>query len=345
MRWRRCCRDRPPASRPSDLILAKVSWSIIAPAGSVALPAPPSAPSVSPASAAMPVVSLRSPARRQRVFLVGAAAAVAAHRDGEFAARHDRHTLALRAARATPVGRDRPPTLRTSPSRSAPRIDDLVAGVARQPDRRRRAKLLVARSTQIARARMQRRQACQLSFFASLSASRIASSTLKPYFATSARASASVVGSGTVGPEAMADGSSCGTSDIAQRRDLGQLPGTREPAALDPRQVLANGIDLADRRARAQQRAGQLPFLRERHAFGGRGPVGRTAARQQHQQEIVGAGALCQPQTVLRAFIPASSGTGWPAFDHPDPRVGTPWPWRVVAMPNSRAGSRPSWSR
>ena len=34
-----------------------------------------------------------------------------------------------------------------------------------------------------------------------------------------------------------------------QRHDLGALPGAREPAALDPRQVLANGVDLADRRA------------------------------------------------------------------------------------------------
>src|SRR5271169_3146656 len=36
-----------------------------------------------------------------------------------------------------------------------------------------------------------------------------------------------------------------------QRHDLGASSGPCEPAALDPRQVLANGIDLADRRAGA----------------------------------------------------------------------------------------------
>src|SRR4029077_1909053 len=41
-------------SRPSDFIFANVAWSIIAPAGSLALPAPPSAPSVSSARAEMP---------------------------------------------------------------------------------------------------------------------------------------------------------------------------------------------------------------------------------------------------------------------------------------------------
>src|ERR1700688_1219287 len=37
-------------------------WSMMAPAGSLALPAPPSAPSISAANAEMPGVSLRSPA-------------------------------------------------------------------------------------------------------------------------------------------------------------------------------------------------------------------------------------------------------------------------------------------
>ena len=45
------------------------------------------------------------------------------------------------------------------------------------------------------------------------------------------------------------------------------------------------------------------------------------------------------------AFSPASSGTGWPASMTLIRRVGTPWPWRVVAMPVSRAGSSPSASR
>ena len=68
-----------------------------------------------------------------------------------------------------------------------------------------------------------------------------------------------------------------------QRHDLGALAGARQPAALDPRQVLAHGVDLADRCARAQQGARHLLLLGQRHAMGRRDPVGGAAAREQHQ--------------------------------------------------------------
>src|SRR5262249_28547120 len=54
-----------------------------------------------------------------------------------------------------------------------------------------------------------------VSFFDSLSARLIASEASRLYFATIARASQRVVGSGTVGPEPIAEGSSPGTSEIA----------------------------------------------------------------------------------------------------------------------------------
>ena len=104
-----------------------------------------------------------------------------------------------------------------------------------------------------------------------------------------------------------------------QRDDFGRLAGAREPAALDPRQVLAHRVDLADRRARAQQRPGQELFLRERYALGRRDPVRRAAARQQHQHEIVVTGILCQSQTLLRALQPGLVGHRMTGFDHPDP--------------------------
>jgi len=67
-----------------------------------------------------------------------------------------------------------------------------------------------------------------------------------------ARASASVVGSGTVGPEAMADGSSRGTSDIASVTISASFPALRASRPpLIREQVLPNSVDLADRRARA----------------------------------------------------------------------------------------------
>ena len=53
------------------------------------------------------------------------------------------------------------------------------------------------------------------SFFWLVSACVIAAGAAILYFAIMARASASVVGSGTVGPEPIADGSSPGTSEIA----------------------------------------------------------------------------------------------------------------------------------
>src|SRR5882672_7404562 len=66
--------------------------------------------------------------------------------------------------------------------------------------------------------------------------------------------------------------------------------------------MLANSIDLAYRRAGAQQRPGHLLLLRERHPVGRRDPVRGAAARQQHQQEIVDIGLLRQLQTVVRAL-------------------------------------------
>ena len=46
---------------------------------------------------------LEQAGQRQRIFLVGAAAAVAAHGHGEFAAGQDRHALALGARLAAPA--------------------------------------------------------------------------------------------------------------------------------------------------------------------------------------------------------------------------------------------------
>ena len=81
-----------------------------------------------------------------------------------------------------------------------------------------------------------------------------------------------------------------------QRHDLGALGGARESPALDPRQVLANGVDLADRRAGAEQRPRHLQFLHKGHTLGRRDPIGRAAARQQHQHQIVDLGLLRQTQ-------------------------------------------------
>ena len=147
----------------------------------------------------------------------------------------------------------------------------------------------------------------------------------------SARASASVVGSGTVGPEPITAGSSPGTSEIAERHDARRMRAARQPAAFDAREMLAHGVDLADGGARAQQRARDRLLLGERQAVGRRDPVRRGAARNQHQHEIVGAGAVGERE---RAFGGIEAGLvrhRMAGFDHLD-HAGRP----AIAVPRDR---------
>ena len=100
-----------------------------------------------------------------------------------------------------------------------------------------------------------------------------------------ARASASVMGSGTVGPDPITAGSSPGTSEIASVTSRAGLMPLGQAAALDAREMLAHGVDLGDRRARCEQRAGQRLLLGEREARRRRDPVRGRAARHQHERQ------------------------------------------------------------
>ena len=60
-----------------------------------------------------------------------------------------------------------------------------------------------------------------------------------------------------------------------------------EAAALDPREMAADAIDLADRRARAEQRRGQRLLVRERQPVARQAGQRRGAAAQQDEDEIV----------------------------------------------------------
>jgi len=106
--------------------------------------------------------------------------------------------------------------------------------------------------------------------------------------------------------------------------------------------MLANSIDLADRRAGAQQRPGHLLLLRERHPVGRRDPVRGAAARQQHQQEIVDIGLLRQLQTVVRALQSSRVGHRMAGFDHPDPPRRHAMAVAGGRDAGSRDGARPS---
>ena len=105
-----------------------------------------------------------------------------------------------------------------------------------------------------------------------------------------------------------------------QRHDLGgALSGAGQPAALDPRQMLADDVHLADRRARTQQRAVHLLLLCERNAVGRRDPVRRAAAGQQHQQQVVSGCLGGETQRFVGGFQSGFVGYGMAGLDHPDP--------------------------
>ena len=176
-------------------------------------------------------------------------------------------------------------------------IDDLVAGVRCQPDRGVERGLRPRDQFEIARAQRRDRPACSFRSPASSSARADGVVDLETVFRDDARGHPPAWSdpARSVPRRSRTDRRAARRRSPASRSRRG-CAGARQPAALDPRQMLAHGIDLADRRARAQQRAGHLLLLRERHAFGRRDPVGRAAAGQQHQQQVVGAGLLRQPQ-------------------------------------------------
>ena len=169
-----------------------------------------------------------------------------------------------------------------------------------------------------------------------------ASSTVRLYFATSARASASVVGSGTVGPDAIAEGSSCGTSEIASVTiSAARCPAraSRPPLIRDRclRTMFISPIGAPERSsarftccfcANETPSAGAIQFAEPP-------PDNSTSNRSS------AVASAASRSVSSAAFSPASSGTGWPASITLIRRVGTPWPWRVVAMPVSRDGLQP----
>ena len=270
----------------------RLSPSANAPAGSSASPAPPSVPSVSaarPRHAGMPASADR---QRQRVFLVRAAAALP--RMVTVNSPPERITARLPCARSVA---GQPGVRLRDVARFA--LDDWRRAICIRSRRRapplppraaRRPAAPPARSCRAGEHRIARLRRFHWPGRRARASPRPAASSL--YLATIARASASVVGSGTVGPEPIADGSSprhVGDGDRRHRRRIGVA---RQPAAFDAREMFAHGVDLADGGARAQQRARHRLLVFKRYAGGRRDPVGRGAARHQHQHEIVGPRAI-----------------------------------------------------
>ena len=122
-----------------------------------------------------------------------------------------------------------------------------------------------------------------------------------------------------------------------ERQHRGRRGDRREPPALDAREVLPDGVDLADVGAGAQQRPGDALLLRERELACRRDPVRRAAARQQHQDEVVGrrlAGERERPLGRLDALAVRHRMAGLDDRDQPR-RLA------IAVARHGEAGSRP----
>ncbi len=104
-----------------------------------------------------------------------------------------------------------------------------------------------------------------------------------------------------------------------QRQHRRRVRRAREAPALDAREMFAHGVDRADRCAGAEQGAIHVLLLLQRDAVHGRDPVGRAAAGEQHQHEVVRCGALRHLQRSLRRALARRIGNRMPRFDHLDP--------------------------
>ncbi len=143
------------------------------------------------------------------------------------------------------------------------------------------------------------------------------------YLASTARASAKVEGSGTVGPEAMTAGSSPGTSEIAKVTIC--APGAAAAASRPPliaerclRTVLISPI-VAPERSKARV---TCLLVRERQAGRGEGQQRRAAARNEADKLVIGPEAAREIEDALRGALAGSVGHRVARLDDLDPLAG-----------------------
>ena len=228
--------------------------STSAPAGSDAEPAPPSAPSVSPAIAEMPAVSFSKPASASAYSWLGPPRPLPRTVTVSSPPERIATRLPLRARlqrQPRMIGGD----LARLAFEIGAEIDGLVAIVlasftAASSDCRGRA---ISSKLRMRKGGI----ACLAAFVAGIverAADRIVD--LEPVFGDDGAriGQRRRIGHGrTRGDRRRIVARHVGDRE---RQDLAcALAGARQPPALDPRQMFANGVDLADRRARAQQRA------------------------------------------------------------------------------------------
>ena len=96
-----------------------------------------------------------------------------------------------------------------------------------------------------------------------------------------------------------------------------------EPAAFDAREMLTHAIDLADIGAAAQQRAGGRLLFFKCDAGRRRDPIGRGAAGEKNEHEVIGGRLIGKGQRAFGAGNSGLVGDRVACFDHGDP-LGRP---------------------
>ena len=100
------------------------------------------------------------------------------------------------------------------------------------------------------------------------------------------------------------------TSERASVSTVAGAGRAREQAALEAREVLAHGVELADRRAGGQQQLRHRLLVLERHRRRRGGRECRAAAGDEHDDEVVGAGRFGQRQQPRGRGHAAGVGNG-----------------------------------
>src|SRR5262249_24882808 len=277
-------------SRPRRPARVRVVASTKAPAGSSGRPAPPSVPSVSPESAATPLVPASATASANAYSWLGPprpwprSVTVSSPPDRITARRPC--ALRSRASRACAAA-----TSRASPSIAVPsRTHSYPAACAASSTARKTSAGRVASANEVAA------NTASPGFGVSLAGGAGAPVTTggsaNPSSATPARAN------GTAGPDrpgwTRADprriiSRHVGNAHRAQARGIRML---RQPPAFDAGEMLTHRVDLDDRGAAGEQRARRCLLVRKRKASSGRDPVCRGAAGDEHQHQILRAGGI-----------------------------------------------------
>ena len=155
-----------------------------------------------------------------------------------------------------------------------------------------------------------------------------------PYLRSTARASAKVVGSGTVGPEPITAGSSPGTSEIRRltRRAGWQAVPSRPPLMAERclRTALISPI------AAPERSSAPVTACLSASAIPGAGRVSSAEPPPETRQSARSSAPSPSAMARMRAAAsrPPASGTGCAASTTSIARVGTRWPYRVTTRPS-----------